>query len=176
MTDANRASCRIEVFDPDRHDRAGFSPGVAAVDNVFTRTASKLTNADNRRTTVLVGTRCEIIGFQALKRAFYRLLRSAFVFCPDPAGPRPDPGCLHRHDRNRSALSRKGGGALLVDCWVKAKRASQALGIAVVLLDILDAACRVWPSAANASMRAIVSRRCRRHRFECSCQWRPCAR
>ena len=39
--------CVIEPFDPARHDRTGFSCGVAAVDNSFKKTANKLAKAGN---------------------------------------------------------------------------------------------------------------------------------
>lgn len=139
MTDDNRAGCRIEVFDPDRHDRTGFSSGVAAVDNFFARTANKLARADNLRLSVLVGAEDELIGFHALNAHSidYRDLPSPF------ARSRPGHGQIPAAFISMIGVDQrfqgKGfGGDLLVDSLVKAERASQVLGIAVVLLDVLD--------------------------------------
>ena len=47
--------CVIESFDPARHDRTGFSCGVAAVDNYFKKSANKLAKAGNVKLFVMVG-------------------------------------------------------------------------------------------------------------------------
>ena len=56
----------IEPFDPARHDRTGFSCGVAAVDNYFKKTANKLAEAGNVRLFVMVSAEQELIGFYAI--------------------------------------------------------------------------------------------------------------
>jgi hypothetical protein len=56
----------IEAFDPARHDRAGFSCGVAAVDNYFKKTANKLAEAGNVRLFVMVSADQVLIGFYAI--------------------------------------------------------------------------------------------------------------
>ena len=55
----------IEPFDPARHDRTGFSCGVAAVDNFFKKTANKLAKAGNVKLYVMVNNDQALIGFYA---------------------------------------------------------------------------------------------------------------
>ena len=56
----------IEPFDPTRHDRAGFTCGVAQVDRYFKKTANKLNKADNVRLYVMVAESGDIVGFHAI--------------------------------------------------------------------------------------------------------------
>ena len=56
----------IEPFDPDRHDRSGFTCGVEQVDNYFKKTANKLNKADNVRLFVMVAGDGDIAGFYAI--------------------------------------------------------------------------------------------------------------
>ena len=56
----------IEPFDPTRHDRSGFTRGVAQVDNYFKKTANKLNKADNVRLYVMVADSGDIAGFHAI--------------------------------------------------------------------------------------------------------------
>ncbi len=56
----------IEPLDVTRHDRAGFSCGVAAVDNFLHRTANKLSKADQMRVFVMTPDGRTIAGFYAI--------------------------------------------------------------------------------------------------------------
>ena len=61
----------IEPFGQARHDRAGFSCGVAALDNYFKKTANKLAEAGNVRLFVMVSANQALadqalIGFYAI--------------------------------------------------------------------------------------------------------------
>lgn len=49
MPDRSAQPYCIEPFDAARHDRDGFSCGIAAIDNYFHKTANKLAKADNIR-------------------------------------------------------------------------------------------------------------------------------
>lgn len=129
----------IEPLDPDRHDRASFTCGIAQVDNFFRRTAGKLSKADNLRTFVMTDPDGSLVGFYALNAHAieYRDLPERF------ARTRPGHGSIPAAFISMIAvhLSRRGqgyGGDLLVDALRRIDRASEQLGIAVVLLDVLD--------------------------------------
>lgn len=129
----------IEPLDPVRHDRAGFSCGVAQVDNFFRRTANKLSKADNIRTFVMVGPGGELIGFYATNAhaVDYTELPERF------ARNRPSHGSIPAAYISMIGVDARFqgsgyGGDLLVDCLMRLVRASDALGIAVVMLDVLD--------------------------------------
>jgi GNAT superfamily N-acetyltransferase len=139
VTEPTTARYRIEAFDPAHHDRASFSSGVAAVDNFFARTANKLARADNLRLSVMVSLDGEIIGFHALNAhsVDYRDLPPSFARTRPGHGQIPA-GFISMVGVDRRNQGQGFGGDLLFDCLVKIERASQALGIAVVLLDVLD--------------------------------------
>ncbi len=116
----------IEPFDPERHDRAGFSCGVPAVDNYFKKTAKKLAEAGNVRLFVMVSTEQALIGFYAINAhaVNYRgSIPAAFI------------AMIGRDQRFSGAGF---GGDLLVDALLRIDQAADSLGIAVVLLDVLD--------------------------------------
>lgn len=129
----------IEPLDPARHDRAAFSCGITQVDNFFRRTANKLSKADNVRTFVMVGADGELIGFYAINA-------HAIVYTELPdrfARTRPAHGHIPAAYVSMigvdSRFQGKGyGGDLLIDCLVRLVRVADALGIAVVMLDVLD--------------------------------------
>lgn len=129
----------IEPFDSTRHDRPGFSCGVAQVDNFFKRTAGKLVRAGVVRLFVMTGPSGELIGFYALNA--HAIAYEALP--PRYARSRP------RHGRIPAAyiamigvdmrFQGKGhGGDLLADALLRIARAAEEIGIAVVLLDLLD--------------------------------------
>ncbi len=129
----------IEPLDPAKHDRTAFCCGIAQVDNFFRRTAHKLTKADNVRTFVMVGSDGELIGFYAVNAYAidYTELPERF------ARNRPIHGSIPAAYISMIGVSSrfqgKGyGGDLLVDCLARLAGAADALGIAVVLLDVLD--------------------------------------
>lgn len=129
----------IEPLDPARHDRAAFSCGIAQVDNFFRRTANKLTKAGNIRTFVMLGPAGELIGFYAANAHAidYAELPERF------ARSRPAHGSIPAAYISMigvdSRFQGQGyGGDLLVDCLKRLAGAADALGIAVVMLDVLD--------------------------------------
>lgn len=129
----------IEPLDPAKHDRAGFSCGIEQVDNFFRRTANKLANADNVRTFVMVDPEGALIGFYATNAhgIDYTKLPERF------ARTRPAHGSIPAAYVSMigvdSRFQGQGyGGDLLVDCLARLAGAAEALGIAVVMLDVLD--------------------------------------
>jgi GNAT superfamily N-acetyltransferase len=116
----------IEPFDPVRHDRAGFSCGVAAVDNFFKKTANKLAEAGNVRLFVMVSSDQALIGFYAINAHAvegHGSIPAAFI------------AMIGRDQRYSGAGF---GGDLLVDVLRRINQAADSLGIAVALLDVLD--------------------------------------
>ena len=131
--------CFIEPFDPARHDRTGFSCGVAAVDNYFKKTANKLAKAGNVKLFVMVGADQALIGFYDINAhaVSYQDLPARFARASPGHGSIPAAfiAMIGRDQHYRGA----GFGAdLLVDALRRIVQASYSLGIAVVLLDVLD--------------------------------------
>jgi GNAT superfamily N-acetyltransferase len=129
----------IEPLDPVRHDRAAFSCGIAQVDNFFRRTANKLAKADHVRTFVMVGPDGEPIGFYAVNAHAidYTALPDRFARHRPSHGSIPAAyiamiGVDHRFQGHGY------GGDLLVDCLKRLAGAADTLGIAIVMLDVLD--------------------------------------
>ncbi len=116
----------IEPFDPARHDRAGFSCGVTAVDNFFKKTANKLAEAGNLRLFVMVSSDQALIGFYASNAHAVQghgSIPAAFI------------AMIGRDQRYSGGGF---GGDLLVDALRRINQAADSLGIAVALLDVLD--------------------------------------
>lgn len=129
----------IEPLDPAKHDRAAFSCGIEQVDNFFCRTANKLTKAGNVRTFVMVGAEGELIGFYATNAHSidYTELPERF------ARTRPSHGSIPAAYISMIGVDgrfqgRGYGSDLLVDCLTRLAVAAEALGIAVIMLDVLD--------------------------------------
>ncbi|MFZ3484855.1 GNAT family N-acetyltransferase [Sphingomonas sp. 3-13AW] len=129
----------IEPLDPARHDREGFSCGVPQIDNFFRRTANKLTRAGNLRTFVMVGPAGELIGFYAANAHAidYAELPDRFARNRPAHGSIPA-AYISMIGVDRRFQGRGYGGDLLVDCLTRLAGAADALGIAVVLLDVFD--------------------------------------
>ena len=128
----------IEPFDAARHDREGFTCGVEQVDNFFKRTANKLARADNLRLYVMHADGATI-GFYALNAHAVR----HEDLPPRYARTRPGHGAIPAAfiamiGVDRRHAGRGYGGDLLVDALRRIARASDAIGIAVALLDVLD--------------------------------------
>lgn len=129
----------IEPFDKDRHNRKGFRCGVAAVDHYFHRTANKLAKVGNVRLYVMATSDGEVAGFYAL---------NAHAVCYDALPPRyartrPAHGAIpaafiSMMGRDERYRGRGLGGDLLVDALGRIARAADEVGIAVVMLDVLD--------------------------------------
>lgn len=129
----------IESLDPDRHDRAAFSCGVAQVDNFFRQTANKLTRAGNLRTFVMIDPAGSVIGFYAVNAhaVDYAELPDRFARTRPAHGTIPA-AYIAMIGVDRRFRGRGHGGDLLVNCLVRLAHAADALGIAVVMLDVLD--------------------------------------
>jgi ribosomal protein S18 acetylase RimI-like enzyme len=129
----------IEPLDPARHDREGFSCGIPQIDNFFRRTANKLTRAGNLRTFVMVGPAGELIGFYAANAhaVDYAELPDRFARNRPAHGSIPA-AYISMIGVDRRFQGRGYGGDLLVDCLTRLAGAADALGIAVVLLDVFD--------------------------------------
>lgn len=129
----------IEAFDPDKHDRTGFSCGIDQIDNFFRKTANKLSKADNLRIWVMTDLSDVLIGFYAVNAhsVEYQHLPTRY------ARTRPGHGRIPAAFISMIGVDRrfqgKGyGGDLLIDCLRRLAQASEAIGIAVVMLDVLD--------------------------------------
>lgn len=133
------ARYRIEPLDPARHDRAAFSCGTAQVDNFFRQTANKLTRAGNLRTFVMVDPSGAVIGFYAVNAHAidYAELPDRFARTRPAHGSIPA-AYIAMIGVDRHFQGRGYGGDLLVDCLARLAHAADALGIAVVMLDVLD--------------------------------------
>lgn len=128
-----------EPLDPEKHDREAFSCGVDQVDNFFKRTANKLGKADNARVFVLTGDEDRVLGFYALNshdidvgelpKSYKRNAPNSGLI---PAVYLSMIGVDQRYAGNGL------GGSLLIDALMRIERASREVGIAVVVLDILD--------------------------------------
>ena len=129
----------IESFDPSRHDRTAFSCGVEQVDNYFKKKANKLTKADNVRLYVMVAADGAVIGFYALNA-------HAVDYGEPPAKyarTRPAQGNILAAYISKIGRDRKfrGGGFcgdLLVDALRRIAAVAVAIGVVVVMLDVLD--------------------------------------
>ena len=139
MTATKQALNTIEPLDSAKHDRAAFSCGVEQVDNFFKRTANKLVTADNLRVFVMTAPAGDVIGFYALNAhaVDYSDLPAKYARTRPRHGSIPAAyismiGVDSRHQK-------KGyGGDLLADGLARIASAAENVGIAVVMLDVLD--------------------------------------
>lgn len=139
MTTATSVRNVIEPFDPARHDRTAFSCGVEQVDNFFKRTANKLAKADNVRLFVMTDPDGGVIGFYALNAHAVDYTDLP----PQYARTRPGHGRIPAAYISMIGVDARFaghgfGGDLLVDSLSRVARAADAIGIAVVMLDVLD--------------------------------------
>ncbi|MGH7011256.1 MAG: GNAT family N-acetyltransferase, partial [Caulobacteraceae bacterium] len=116
-----------------------FTSGVEAVDNFFKRTAGKLARAENLRLYVMTNSSGSVIGFHAVNA-------HAIEYGDLPAKyarSRPRHGAIPAAfiAMIGVGLQWQGqgfGGDLLADALTRIGRAADAIGIAVVVLDVLD--------------------------------------
>lgn len=139
MRPAPRTSTRIEPFDPERHDRAAFACGVEAVDNFLKKTANKLARADNLRLYAMTDPSGALIGFYALNAHAIDYAELP----PRYARTRPGHGSIPAAYISMIGVDARHqghgyGGDLLVDALTRIVHASDSIGIAVVILDVLD--------------------------------------
>jgi len=129
----------IEPFDPDRHDRAAFSCGVDQVDNYFRKTAGKLAKAENVRLYVMTTPDGKLIGFYSLNAHSVDFVDLPAKFARTrPRHGRIPAAYISMIGVDRRFTGRGYGGDLLVDGLSRIVRASNEVGIAVVMLDVLD--------------------------------------
>ena len=129
----------IELLDTERHDRERFSCGVDTVDNYFRKTANKLAKAGNARVYVMTSETGDVIGFYALNAhsVDFTELPSRY------ARTRPSHGAIPAAFISMIGLDQryagKGhGGDLLADALLRIEQAAERIGIAMVVLDVLD--------------------------------------
>ena len=129
----------IEPFEGARHNRANFACGIVQVDNFFKKTANKRARADHVRLYVMTAADGALIGFYALNAhaVDYRDLSTAYARSRPRHGSIPA-AYLSMIGRDRRYAGQGFGGDLLVDALRRIDRAADALGIAVVMLDVLD--------------------------------------
>lgn len=129
----------IELLDPEKHDRESFACGVDAVDNYFRKTANKLAKAGNARVYVMTSADGDVIGFYALNAHSIDYTDLP----PRYARTRPSHGAIPAAFISMIGVDQryagKGyGGDLLVDALLRIADAATRVGIAVVILDVLD--------------------------------------
>jgi len=139
MAPSQPVAYAIEPFDPERHDRTAFSCGVEQVDNYFQKTANKLAKADNVRLYVMVDPGGSVIGFYALNAHAVQFTDLPAKF----ARTRPSHGnipaaYISMIGRDQKFSGGGFGGDLLVDALRRIDVAAGAIGVAVVMLDVLD--------------------------------------
>lgn len=138
-SERNERTFTIEPFDPDRHDRSSFSCGVAQVDNYFRKTAGKLARADNVRMFVMVAPDGAVAGFYALNAhsVHYSELPKRYARTRPGHGTIPA-GFISMIGRDERFRGSGYGSVLLADALKRIATAADSLGLAVVMLDVLD--------------------------------------
>ncbi len=139
MTDGEPQKSIIEPFGPDKHDRTAFSCGVEQVDNFFKKTANKLANAGNLRVHVMTAPDGAVIGFYALNAHAidYQDLPAKYARTRPAHGSIPA-AFLSMIGVDQRYAGQGYGGDLLVDALLRVAQAAELLGVAVVVLDVLD--------------------------------------
>lgn len=139
MTASGADHTIIEPLDPAKHDRAAFSCGVGQVDNFFRKTANKLATADNLRVFVMVAPAGELIGFYALNAHALEYSDLPPRYARNRPGHGQIPAAYISMIGVDTRFAGKGyGGDLLADALTRIARAADDVGIAVVMLDVLD--------------------------------------
>ena len=130
----------IEPFDPAKHDRTAFSCGNARIDNFIKRTAKKHQQGDFTRVWVAVSPKSpRVLGYYAINSHAIvaadlpkELTRNAPSHGFVPAAYLSIVGV-------DSASQRRGlGRVLLVDSCRRIARVSEHIGVAAIVLDVLD--------------------------------------
>lgn len=139
MAEAYSAAFTIEPFDPEKHDRTAFSCGVEQVDNYFQKTANKLAKADNVRLFVMVSADNAVVGFYALNAhaVHYADLPAKFARSRPVHGNIPA-AYISMIGRDQKFRGGGYGGDLLVDALRRIAAAAEAIGVAIIMLDVLD--------------------------------------
>lgn len=135
------ASVIIEPLDKARHDRTTFASGVPQVDRYLQETASRLMKGGTARVFVMVDPQrpAEILGFYSINAHSVQggdlPKRYQRVVLADGSLPAAFIGMIGVAE---TAQGQGIGSRLLVDALGGAYQASQRVGTALVLLDILD--------------------------------------
>ncbi len=139
MTDETTGTVTIEPFEPEKHDRTAFSCGVEPVDNFFKMTANKLSKADNTRIYVMTTEKGAVIGFYALNAHAidYQNLPQKFARTRPSHGSIPA-AFLSMIGVDQLYAGQGYGGDLLVDALLRIATAAERIGIAIIILDMLD--------------------------------------
>lgn len=128
-----------EPLDVARHDRENFTSGVRQVDNFFRKTANKLDRASNLRTFVLAGRQSEVIGFYALNAFSIDYTDLPERYSRNRPGHGKIPAAFISMIGVDSRYQGKGQGRdLLIDCLARIAEVERTIGVAVVVLDVLD--------------------------------------
>ena len=139
MTESDPEHPVIELFDPEKHDRTAFSCGVEQVDNYFRKTANKLAKADNVRLYAMVAPDGSVIGFHAINAHSIRYDELPAKYARARPGHGNIPAAYISMIGRDTRYRGKGYGAdLLVDALRRIARAADSVGVAVVMLDVLD--------------------------------------
>lgn len=139
MTDPEAGRNTIEPFNPAKHDRTAFSCGVEQVDNYFSKTANKLAKADNVRLYVMTTGEGALVGFYAMNAhaVEYGELPAKYARARPGHGQIPA-AYISMIGVDQRFAGNGFGGDLLVDGLSRIARAADEIGIAVVMLDVLD--------------------------------------
>lgn len=129
----------IELLDPERHDRDRFSCGVDTIDNYFRKTANKLAKAGNSRVYVMTSETDDVLGFYALNAhsVDFTELPSRYVRTRPSHGAIPA-AFISMIGVDQRYAGQGYGGDLLADALLRIVQAAERIGIAVVILDVLD--------------------------------------
>ncbi len=130
----------IEPFDPARHERIGFSCGVARLDNFLRLSARKQQKDDFTRVFVAVAEgSVRVLGFYALNThavGIAELGRNRPRRAPDRASLPALYISMIAVDKSQQG---KGLGTdLLIDALFRACRVSKEVGLKLVMLDVID--------------------------------------
>lgn len=139
MTGSDEKQHIIEPFDPKKHDRTAFSCGMAQVDNYFKKTANKLAKAGNIQLRVMTGATGTLIGFYAINAhaVDYTDLPKKYARTRPGHGSIPA-AYISMIGVNERFQGKGHGGQLLMDALVRITMAAEQIGVAVVMLDVLD--------------------------------------
>lgn len=126
-------------FDPDTHDRTAFSCGVEQVDNFFKKTANKLTKANNLRLYVKCSDDGKVQGFYAINAhaVHYTELPKRYARTRPGHGNIPA-SYISMIGRDESCRGQGIGDLLLVDALKRIVSVAATIGVAVIMLDVLD--------------------------------------
>lgn len=131
---------RIEPFDPSQHDRAAFSCGTPRVDNFLQRSAKKHQKGDFTRVWVAVNAnKAPVLGFYALNAHAIEADNLPERFTKHAPNHGNIPAIyLSMFGVDQKTQGQGLGRVLLADALKRATTVSQQIGLAVVVLDVLD--------------------------------------